>query len=60
MPIVDDSVVEAVETLSVNLLPIMESVIVPSDRAQATIEIMDNDRMYQYRQIHQRLLLLDA
>ena len=60
MPIVDDSVVEAVETLSVNLLPIMESVIVPSDRAQATIEIMDNDRMYQYRQIHQHLLLLDA
>lgn len=48
LPIVDDSVVEAVETLSVNLLPIMESVIVSSDRAQATVEITDNDCTYQY------------
>ena len=45
VPIVDDSLAERVERFVVTLLPTIASVVVPIDRGQATVEIIDNDGM---------------
>ena len=43
VPILDDPLAERVERFAVILIPIMESVVLSTDRRQATVEIIDND-----------------
>lgn len=43
VPIVDDSLAESVETFSVRLFPIIESVRLSAGAGEATVKIADND-----------------